>query len=514
MAKKTRTEYSLLNTATGIGGHVINIVLGIVCRMFFTRTLSAEYLGISGLFHNILSMLSLAEMGIGSAIVYALYKPLAENDEEKIATLVQFYGKCYRAIGIFVAVVGFALMPFLDVLIREQPNIKESLRLIYCLYLFNTASTYFFSYRSSLITASQRHYIVLGLSYIITILQSVFQIIWLLLTHRYIGYLIISSLGTLVYNFTISYIAKRQFPYIVGKNVKPLEKEEKNKLVRNVRALMIWKVSGKLVNSTDNIIITYFKGLVSVGLASNYTLLSGTLKSLVMLLFDGLGASIGNLNAIESKEKRMSMFYKINFANFWFFGWASIGIFVVSSDLVNLFFGSKYVLPQNIPFVVALNFYMVGIQNAVWSFQNAMGLFRQGRYMLLGTAALNLVFSIWLGTYWGLFGIYIATAISRLCTNTWYDPYKVFKHGFGESVLPYYIKRLQYVLIIVVTGGVCYFVANLFTGSLLFNAVYKFVVCCIIPNGVFYVLFHKKPEFIYYVNLLKRLLSRIHPKKA
>ena len=193
MNKKSRTEYSILNIMTGLGGYMINTIIGLICRMVFTRTLAADYLGINGLFTNILTMLSLAELGIGSAIVFALYKPLAENDEEKIASLVKFYGSCYKVIGIVVAVI----------LIPEQPNIKESIYLIYGLYLFNTATTYFFSYRSSLIIAAQQNYIVIGINYFIAIIQSIIQMIWLIVTKEYIGYLIITSIGTMVYNFRI-----------------------------------------------------------------------------------------------------------------------------------------------------------------------------------------------------------------------------------------------------------------------------------------------------------------------
>ncbi len=200
MRKKSRTEYSVLNIITGLGGYALNTVLGLVCRMVFTRTLSAEYLGVSGLFTNILSMLSLAELGIGSAIVYALYKPLAVDDKEKVASLVKFYGQCYRVIGVAVAVIGVALMPFLHLLI-DEPNIQENIYLLYGLYLFNAASTYFFSYRASLLMAAQQNYIVTGVNYIITVAQSV-QIIWLFATHHYIGYLIIQCVGAFVYNIS------------------------------------------------------------------------------------------------------------------------------------------------------------------------------------------------------------------------------------------------------------------------------------------------------------------------
>lgn len=509
MSKKSRTQYSILNITTGLGGYAVNTILGLVCRMVFTRTLARDYLGVSGLFTNILSMLSLAELGIGSAIVYALYKPLATDDKDKIASLVRFYGQCYKVIGVIVGLVGFALMPFLNVLIREQPAIKESLYLIYGIYIFNTASTYFFSYRSALLGAAQQNYLVTGVNYLVTITQSILQMIWLWATHAYIGYLIIQSVGTLAYNVIISYIAKRKYPCIAEKNIKPLEKDEKHSLIRNVRALVIWKLCGLLVNSTDNIIITFFDGLAAVGLSSNYTLLSGTLRSLINTIFEGISASVGNLNAIESKEKKLSMFYSINFANFWMFGWAAIGIAIVSSDIVKLMFGSDYVLPMNIPLVIALNFYMVGMQNAVWTYKNTMGLFRQGRYLLIVTAAINLVCSIWLGKLWGLFGILFATAISRAFTNTWYDPYAVFKYGLKQSVIPYFLRYLLYAGIEVFTGALCFLVCSRLHFGLLTNVLLKFSLCCIIPNAVFFCCFFKTDEFRYFSNLLSRLVGRL-----
>lgn len=512
MNRKSRTEYSILNIMTGLGGYMINTILGLVCRMVFTRTLAADYLGINGLFTNILTMLSLAELGIGSAIVFALYKPLAENDEEKIASLVKFYGSCYKVIGIVVAVIGVLLMPFLNLLIPEQPNIKESIYLIYGLYLFNTASTYFFSYRSSLIAAAQQNYIVTGTNYLITIIQSIIQMVWLVVTKEYIGYLIITSIGTMVYNVLISYIAKRKFPYITKKNIKPLDQEEKKGLIRNVRALVVWKLSGLLVNSTDNIIITYFSGLATVGISSNYTLLSGTLNSLLNQFFNGITASVGNLNASESVEKKMQIFHTINLANYWLFGWASIGIFVVSTDIVRLMFGADYVLQISIPFVIALNFYMVGIQNAVWTFGNTLGLFRQGRYLQIVTAGINLVCSIWLGKKWGLFGILFATAIARLFTGTWYDSFKLYKYGFGRSVWPYYKKRVFYFVLLIFTGGICYVLAGLANFSAAGNLIFKFAVCCIVPNLIFGILFYRSKEFQYYKKLFGRIGKKIFKK--
>lgn len=507
MAQKSRTEYSILNILTGLGGYAVNTIIGLVCRMIFTRTLSAAYLGIGGLFTNILGMLSLAELGIGSAIVYALYKPLAVGDKDKIASLVKFYGQCYKVIGVAVGAIGIALMPFLHLLI-QTPDIKESIYLIYLLYLFNSACSYFFSYRSSLIMAAQQNYIVTATNYAVTIGQSIVQIIWLITTHEYIGYLIIQCISGWIYNLTISHVAKKKFPYIASKNIKPLKKEDRDILIRNVYALVVWKFCGLLVNSTDNIIITYFSGLAAVGLSSNYTLLSTTLNALLNQLFNGITASVGNLNAIESSEKKLKIFNVINLANFWLFGWAAIGIFVVSSDIVCLVFGESYVLPLEIPFVIALNFYMVGMQNAVWTYKNTMGLFQQGRYLLILTAAINLICSLWMGKMWGLFGILFATAISRACTNVWYDSYAVFKYGLRAKVSTYFKKYFVYAVILIFTAGVSFYLCSFVQFSQLTNVILKFLICCIVPNVIFLLCFYSKVEFQYYKRLLSTLVKK------
>ena len=249
-----------------------------------------------------------------------------------------------------------------------------------------------------------------------------------------------------------------------------------------------------------------------MGLASNYTLLSGTLNTLLNQLFNGITASVGNLNAVESKEKKLAMFNIINLANFWLFGWAAIGIFVVSTDIVELMFGSAYVLPNSIPFVIALNFYMVGMQGAVWTYKNTMGLFRQGRYLLIVTAAINLGCSIWLGKIWGLFGILFATGISRAVTNTWYDPYAVFKYGLKEKTSIYFKKYMQYAVILTITGAACYLICARIHLSVLANVVTKFIMCCIVPNLIFFLCLRKKEEFQYFINLLRRVMRKVFVK--
>lgn len=509
MKNLSRTEYSLLNMAAGMIGYSINTITGFACRIVFVRMLSAEYLGISGLFTNVLSMLSLAELGISSAITFALYKPIAQDNENKIASIMQFYRKAYAAIGTVVAIMGLALLPFLDVLITDTPDIKENIYLLYLLYLFNTVISYFFSYRQSLLTAMQRQYIVVGYSYIVTIVQSVLQIIFLVLTKEYLIYLLIQIAGGIIYNIWVSAKAVKDYPYIKKKNVQKLSHKETWDLLKNIKALAVNKLSGVLVNSTDNIAITYFRGLSSVGFASNYTLFSTTLDRLITQLFNGLTGSVGNLNASADDDTRYHFFKTLNLANFWLYGWAAIGIAVVSGDLVHWFYGSEYVMEMKIPLILAVNFYSIGMLHAAYTYKSTLGLFRYGQYLLFLTGIINLVLDVILGRIWGTFGIYCATLIARLMTNLWYEPYAVYRYGLKKNPVLYGKRNLIFAGILILTGAICYFLCSFCRFSVVGNVAAKMVICSIVPNAVFYICFRKTSEFAYLYKSLKQILMKI-----
>lgn len=505
MKGHSRTEYSLLNIIAGVGGYIINTVLGFICRMVFVKCLATDYLGVNGLFTNILSMLSLAELGIGGAIVYALYKPIAENNEKKIASLVRVYGTAYKIIGIVVGLVGICLMPFLNIIITEQPNISESIYVLYLVNLFNTVITYFYSYRSSLLIAAQQNYIVVGINYVVTILQSILQMLALVGTHNYMAYILIQTAGTAIYNVAVSKIAVKRFPCIADKNIEPLPPKEKKALFRDIKDLTFYKISGLLVNSTDNILITFFQGLATTGIASNYTLLVNTLNSLLGQIFNSLTASIGNHNATESEEKKYEMFQFMNFMNFWIFGFAGLGIVFCSSDLVRLCFGEMYVMPGRIPLVIALNFYTVGMMNAIWTYKHTLGLFRYGRFLQIITGLLNILFSVILGKSGGLFGILFATFLARACTNLWYDVYAVYKHGFHKSPVQYLKRYLHFSIVLSMAAFVCYFSLKLISGPLVMRVLLEIIVCSIVINGVFICAFCKTKEF----GMMKEIIENV-----
>ena len=505
---KSRTEYSLLNIATGVGGYALSVVLSLINRMVFTRCLPAAYLGISGLFSNVLSMLSLAELGVSGAIVYALYKPLAEHDEEKIASLVRVFGTAYRTISLVMGAVGICLLPVLHLLIGEQPQIEESIHLIYLIFLFDAAGSYFFTYRSTLLVAAQKNYLVTGVTYLMQCILAVVQAVFLYTTRNYLGYLIIQVSCSMITYIWISRIAVRHYPYITRKDTKPLEPQEKKKIFRDMRDLMAYKISGVLVNSTDNLIITYFSGLAATGMASNYTLLVNTLNSLLNQVFGGITASVGNHNVTENDDQIYEMYRFLNMMNFWCFGWAALGIYFCSSDLVMLLFGDSYVMDQSIPLVLAASFYLSGITNVIGTYKHTMGLFRYGRFVQFFTAILNLGFSVLLGNLWGVFGVFLATVIARVCTHLWYTPVVVYKYGFKRKAREYFGEYVKQLGILIAAGLLCWLVMPFVCGSPLIRTVLKMILCSVSANVVFIVAFARTSEFA----KLKRYVVRYLPK--
>lgn len=514
MSKHSRTEYSVINMTASLGGYALNILLSFVCRVVFVHQLSAEYLGINGLFTNILSMLSLAELGVGTAMIYALYRPVAEDDHPKIASYMKVYGAAYKTIGAVIALLGLLLLPFLDVLIKDPPNIPENISVLYLIFLFSTVSSYFCSYRSAILIANQKNYIVLAISYAVVVVQNIAQILTLVFLKNYMVYLVLQVIFVLASNILISAVATRKYPYIANKNAEKLSKGEVKALAKNIKALTVTKLSGILVNNTDNIVITYFNGLIATGVVSNYSLLTGTITSLANQIFSSLSASLGNLNAVGDKEHKYEVFNALNLANFWIYGWAAIGIVCLSNDIISLFFGTSYVMELRIPIILAINFYMLGMQCVVGLYKSTMGLFRYGQYVLLFTAILNLFGDVLLGRIWGVFGIFVATALARAFTNTWYEPFVVFRYGFSRSFRTYIVRYLFYVLLLIVTCALCYALCSVIPFSLLPRLILKCIICVVIPNALFLFLFRNRAEFRYLwhaiISLKEKIMKHFH----
>lgn len=508
---QSRVNNSAKNISSGFIAQIIQMVLGFVSRTVFIWYLSAEYLGVSSLFSNILTMLALAEMGITSAFIFELYKPLANKNQTEITSIMHHFKKVYHWIGVAVFVSGLALLPFLHLIIAEKPTtIVEDIRLIYLLYIVSTASTYFFSYKISLLDADQNIALATKNSIKFSILQNVLQIAILATTHNFIFYLITQIIVQLSSNFYISYLVDKKYPYLKSSEKPILNPAVKKNLLTNVRATFLTKIGGVLVNGTDNIFISAFVGLALLGKYSNYVMLFGLVNSFLMIIFANIKSSIAHFVITESTERQRDLFRTLNFLNFLFFGIASLLIYFCINDFIQIWVGKAYVLDTLIPLLLAINFFMVGMQNGFWSFKGAYGFFKHGQYMVLLTAFINVVLSYSLGKEYGIIGIIGATAIARLVTNFWYDPYIVLKLGLKENPLQYAMKFMKYCLVLGFIFGVLHFIFLSFNMSLWVQLLLKFTLTLLISTGFIFLFFGKSVEMKESINLLKNIKRKFH----
>lgn len=508
MTKESRTLNSIKNISFGIGGQLISTILSFISRTIFIKILGIEYLGVNGLFGNILSMLSLTELGISNAIVFSMYKPLAEKDKSKLKGLMKLYRQAYIIIGIVVFLIGISLVPFLDYIIKDKPDI-QNLTLIYLMFLFNSVITYFFAYKRSIIIADQKEYIVTLYYYICNFLQVVVQMLILIITKSFLLYLLIQIIFNILSNLLIAKKANEIYPYLVDIKNGVLDKETKLSIFNNIKSLFLYKVGGVVLTGTDNIIISTFVGVSSVGMVSNYNLLIGTIQTLTSKIFSGLTASIGNFNAQESDERKELIFDSVNFFSFWLFGFCSICFWVLCNPFIEIWIGKEYILDNSILFILILNFYIYGMQNGNWLFRDTMGLFTYSRYIPFIASVINLLVSIILATKWGIVGVFWGTAISRLLTGVWFDSYILYKHVFNKSVINYYKKYIVYFIATILTGALTMLISTklVYTKGII-GLLQNIIICILIPNTIFYFAFNKKIEFKHLLSKVKGILHK------
>lgn len=503
-----RVQNSIRNMLFGVSGQVISLVMGFVVRTVFISTLGIEYLGVNGLFSNILTMLSLANLGFDTAIIYSLYKPLAEDNKYKIQALLNLYRRAYKAIGIIVLLLGLMLLPFLRYLMNGETNINN-IEIIYILFLINSVSSYCFVYKQSVIIADQSNYIISKINSIFTIISNIVQIVILVITKNYILLLSIQIFIRVIQNAYISQQANKRYPFIKEKNSAKLSKEERKGLFKNLYALMLYKVSGVVINGTDNIVISKFIGIAYVGLYSNYFLITTTINTFLGYIFYSTTASVGNLNVKENEEKKYFVFRILNFLNFWIYGFCSVCIWNLINPFISIWLGERYVLDKFIVFAIVLNFYTAGMQNASTTYRDTTGLFMRGKYRPILAAVINIVTSIILSKSIGIAGVLLGTVISRLCTYFWYDPYVIFKYVFKKNMKSYFIRYIIYIVLVFVTSGISDCFCSVFHGSMVVDIFIRSVTCLVIPNIIFLLVFRESEEFKYLKGIVGQLINRL-----
>lgn len=436
----SRTKNTARNIMFGTANQVISLLLSFVSRTIFIKILGAGYLGINGLFSDILMMLSMADLGLGTAMVYSFYKPLAENAYNEIAALIAFYRKIYNFIALSVAIIGLALIPFLGYIVHLDKPIPY-INVYYLFFLANTVISYLFVYKTSIIDADQKNYVVTKYQMIVNIGRVLVQSVTLLIYKNYFVYLGIQVLCSLINNLIASKKADELYPYI-KKSTHKLDEQEKKSIYANMKSIFIYKISGVLLNGTDNTLISILVGTVWVGFYSNYNLVIIALNNFVNIVYSSATASIGNLVVNEKPRKRFEVFQSMQAISLIISTFATVCLYMLFNNLIFVWLGTKYVLNDYILAAIIANFYFGSVVHPIWSYREATGLYMQTKYIMIIAAIVNLILSIIMGKLMGMSGIFLASLIARLTTYFWFEPNLLFKKYFNEPVRKYYITLL------------------------------------------------------------------------
>ena len=503
----SRLGSTVKNIYFGYLASIITLLLGFASRTVFIHALSVTYLGVNGLFTNILGVLSFAELGIGTAMNYSLYKPVAEKDTERVKSLMHFYKTSYRTIALVISLVGLAILPFLNYIVKDPGNIGN-ISIYYLIFLFNTVIGYFAKYKFSLVNAEQKNYIYSNINTVTTIVTVAAQIVILLVYKNFLVYLLVVAVVSLIQNVFINIYLNKKYPFLLEKNAKLLSKEELAPIRKNVIALIWHKIGEISVYQTDYIVISTFINVATVGVLSNYNLLIAGVSGFINIIFSSAISAFGNLVATEHEAKRYEVFKVYRFIAFWLYGFSAIAFYILLSPFVKLWIGKDMLIPDFVLLLIIVNYYMVGHRGCLNTIKSAAGVFDQDKYIALLQGVVNLIVSVALVKTIGLPGVFIGTIVSGTLA-TIIKPIITYRILFKKRAIEYFLDGAKYATVVVLAGMLCwvakaYFLKNI---TIVSFAAMMFIVI-VIPNLVFLLLFKKSPEFIYLKKIAMLKLKR------
>lgn len=505
-SEKSKIEIALKNVSITLVSQIVYIIVSFICRTIFTEILGAEYLGLNGLFSNILTMLSFVELGMGSALVYKLYKPLKKQDTHMLIIYMNFYRKVYYIIAFIIACLGVCVTPFLNHLV-DSPNIGIDIRVLYLLYLLDTVISYLYAYKKSILIADQKNYIVVLYTQIFNIIMNIGQIGILAFTQDYIMYLLFKVLCNWLSNVICSKQAEKIYPFIKEKTKKKISEFDKKELKENVKGLLIAKIASVSFDGTDNIFIAKYVGIASVGIVSNYTLILTILNGLFNQMFYSLTASIGNLGVDSPKEHVEEVLKRLYFVNAILYGYMGIGMtLLLRTFVVDIWIGEEYILSFFTIFLFVWELCLRGMHYPLYMTRSALGLFSQMKKVPFFCALLNIILDFCGGRFYGVDGIIIATIISRIIVRA-ADVCVLYRYAFEMSMLKYYVTHLKFLLSVLVCAVFSSFICGLFeVKNVILGFITDIVIISFIYGNVMYWIYRKSDEFYYYKNyILKKI---------
>lgn len=507
-----RTEKTTKNIIWSVVGRMITLFASFLLQTVLVRTLGKTYLGINGLYSEILGLLSFAELGFGSAMNFSLYKPVANNDTDRIHTLLKFFKTVYHIIAATVIVIGLALLPFLQDLVKGADAVTlRELRIYYVLFLLNSVSTYFLSYKTAYVSAAQKNYLFSNYETILKIITAVFEVAVLVFFREYLFYLILQVSISIVSKVVFSQYLNRRFDIFSYRSNKRICKEDKHSILSEVKALIVHQFSSVAIFSTDYVIMSAFPhiGVVVVGLVSNYRLITNSILGIVQLIFTNISFSFGNLSASEDKRQMRKVFDQMELLGFWLYGVSAVCFYVLIPPLITLWHGSDFLIDRYSFLLIVLNGYIVGKTNVYHNARITVGHFQKDQWMAFSQAVINLAVSIVAAKYLGLIGIYLGTIISRVFYAIG-RPMLTYRFVFDHSVWAYYKKNALHLALVLIIGaltkGVCSFIL---TDVTLLRFIAAAAVCAVLSNLLFLTSVCKTEEFASLSARFKSLLKKL-----
>ena len=501
-----RTEKSLRNFIFAVASQVITVALSFITRTCLIYCLGIEAVSINGLFTEVITALSLAELGVGSAIVYNLYKPLAEGDHQKVSQLMNLFRKAYRIIALATLVIGISLTPWLQFFIRDLSYDISYIRVIYLMFVFQSVVSYLFSYKLALLEADQNSYIVTKISTIFRIIGTILILIILVTTKKYIFFLGANILLVILTNAYASHVVDKKYPYI-NKNER-LPKEERTQIFGNIRNIFVKQFAGRVVDSTDNILISTLVSTLLVGYYSNYLVVIGVFKQLADKMMAAATASMGNLYVTERTENKIETLNRLTFIFYVFASVASVGTFACVQPFIKLWLGDNYLLDYSVVTILCLLLVTEITYQPLSTAMHLSGFFEIGRNISFVSAVINLAVSIVLGMKIGLIGIFIGT----MCTYTIEIIAKVhylFKLYFKENSIQYVSFWIRMFFVYFVEIIIIYFINLHLHFSALPAFIFNGFAAVLLTFAIITLVFGRSDAYIYLKQLILRYVKKV-----
>ncbi len=474
-----RTKKSLRNVSVTIGLQAIAILVSFFTRQYFIRVLGTNYLGLNGLFDNVLSMLSLAELGFSTAMMFFLFKPIAKNDQYQIRILVNYFKKVYTIIGIIVFTVGLLIIPVMQVFVKTEFPFREVV-IYYIVYLTAISITYLFSYKKTLLIAYQDKYITSIIAYTLFVLLNLCQVLILYLTNNYLLFLSAMLVFNVIEGLLVNYITNKKYPFIKDSIKDKISQDQKAEIIKNVKALFSHRIGGVVINGTDNLVIAAYVGLAEVGIYSNYYLIINALNIIIGQVFAGIAASVGNLNTTDNK-KRLYETYSVGlYINAFIFIATTTALWFIMSDFIRLWIGTKYVMRDMVVIIILFNFFVNGMRKITLIYRDSLGLYWYDRHKPIIESVINLAVSVILARTIGIAGVFIGTLVSVVTTSFWVEPYVLYKYGFDVKLRRFFWDYIFYLIIGAVSFAAVFMIDNLIS--------LKLSILSLITRGVLYLL--------------------------